>query len=87
MNTVTKQFIVWDDSALAETYFYCDKKVNGNTTRMTTSFAEAEIFQAGATLHLEWANDPKFGAFKVHQASAKDILKWKLKDKVPSDRL
>lgn len=81
-----KQFIVWDDSSLAETYYYCEKRVNGNVTRMTTSFAEATIFRSGQSFW-KMAADPKFGSFKVHQAPEKDIFKWQLKNEVPKDRL
>ena len=82
MSTLIKNFVVWSGLNSKETHYFTDKCV----TRMTTDFSDAMIFDSD---HSFWmlANDPKVGRFKVHQAPATDIMKWKLQNRVPSDRL
>lgn len=91
MTIECRKFVVWADPSLSETYFFCEKKGRDTkgksfTTRMTTSFSEATIFPVDFSFW-EMANDPKFGRFKVYQAPLKHIIKWRLQNKVPSDRL
>ena len=52
---------------------------------MTKDFSEAKIFDDLDDWKL--AHDPRIGSFKIHQASAAEIMKWRLQNKVPSDRL
>ena len=78
-----KAFVVWTGlSPRADTHYYTDD----NAALMTTDFSEAKVFDTNFDFwHL--LSNPKIGRFKVHHAPASAILKWKLQNKVPSERL
>lgn len=78
-----KAFVVWSGlSVNADVHFYTDDHVS----LMTKDFSEARVFDTNFDFwHL--LSNPKIGRFKVHHAPASAILKWKLQNEVPSDRL
>ena len=76
-------FIVWSSgNPAAPTHYYTENHI----TLMTRDFSDAKIFD---TEHDFWEmqKNPRVGQFKVYQAPLKLIAKWKLQNKVPSDRL
>ncbi len=81
MNRMYLIYTMNNPRSLKDAQFYCADAV----TKMTKEFSEATIFDSHKEIW-KLAENKMYGAFKVWQATAKEIFKWQLMNELPRER-